>query len=76
MHPDMLRELADQRTSERRSRAEEARQASSLRRALRARRHHDDAAGAFVVPPIPDYVDGTFREDGHAAAEHSNAGTS
>ena len=73
MHPDLMRELIDQRGREMRSQASQARLASALRKALR-RRRHGAAADTFVAPAIPDYVDGTFRTDGQPAQEHSNAG--
>jgi hypothetical protein len=71
MHPDLMRELIDQRGREMRSQAGQARLARTLRTALRGRRH---AAGAapeeLAMPPIPDYVDGTFRADREPAPEH------
>jgi hypothetical protein len=72
MHPDVMRELIDQRGRELRSQVGQARLASSLRKALR-RRRHGGAADTFVAPAIPDYVDGTFRTDDQPAQEHSGA---
>ena len=65
MHPEILRELTAQRgrdLRERAHRAQLARTASKGRRAIRrhARHLNDDA---FVVPAIPDYVDGSFRSE-------------
>lgn len=61
MHPEILRELSAQRGRELRDRAHRARLA---RMAIRGRRHgrdlHDDD---FVIPAIPDYVDGSFHTD-------------
>ena len=64
MHPEILRELTAQRgrdLRERARRAQLARTASQGRRALRRHARHLDGAAAFVVPAIPDYVDGSFR---------------
>lgn len=73
MHPDLMRELIDQRGREMRSQASQARLASALRKTLRGRRH-GKAADTFVAPPVPDYVDGTFHTDSQPAQEHSSAG--
>jgi hypothetical protein len=75
MHPDIMLELARQRNSERRKAAGDASLARALRKAIRAQRSHAEAPDAFVVPPIPDYVDGTFRgAEGQVAGEHAGAG--
>jgi hypothetical protein len=61
MHPEILRELNTQRGREMRA---QARQAGLVRMAIRSRRHRrsrPDQADEFVVPAIPDYVDGSFR---------------
>ena len=66
MHPEILRELSAQRgrdLRERAHRAQLARTASQGRRALRRHARHLDGAAAFVVPAIPDYVDGSFRSE-------------
>lgn len=60
MHPDMMRELARQRGAERRDAARNASFARALRKAIRAQRTRAEAPDNFVVPAIPDYVDGTF----------------
>ena len=74
MHPEILRELNAQRGRELRDRAHRARLAKI---ATRGRRHGRDLPDDdFVIPAIPDYVDGSFRTegagalpvDGHAAA--------
>ena len=59
MHPEILRELSAQRGREMRARA---RQAKLARMAIWARRRRNlpDKADGFVVPAIPDYVDGSF----------------
>jgi hypothetical protein len=57
MHPEFLRELTSQHHREMRARAQE----NALARMLRAVRHGSKAADEFVVPAIPDYVDGSFR---------------
>ena len=65
MHPEIMRELTAQRSRDLQQRAYRAHLARTASRDLRARRrsarHHLDQADAFVVPAIPDYVDGSFR---------------
>jgi hypothetical protein len=64
MHPEILRELTAQRGRDLRERAHQAHLARTARRDLRARRRsarHSSEVDAFVVPAIPDYVDGSFR---------------
>jgi hypothetical protein len=66
MHPEILRELTAQRgrdLRERAHRAQLARTASQGRRTIRRHGRHLDEADAFVVPAIPDYVDGSFRSE-------------
>lgn len=66
MHPEILRLINDQRGHELRTRAHQAR---LVRMIKSARRGHGlaDEAGEFVLPPIPDYVDGSFRTEGAGA---------
>jgi glycerol-3-phosphate dehydrogenase len=76
MHPEILRELNAQRgrdLRERAYRAQLARTASQGRRAIRRNARHLNEADTFVVPAIPDYVDGTFRpaQDRVPAARHA-----
>ena len=75
MHPEILRELNAQRgrdLRERAHRAQLARTASQGRRAARRHARHLDEADAFVVPAIPDYVDGSFRSEAPVpAARHA-----
>jgi hypothetical protein len=54
MHPDIARELMNQRTREMRAEATQANVARRLRAALRNRRREQNT---FVPPVIPDYVD-------------------
>jgi hypothetical protein len=65
MHPEILRELTAQRGRDLRERAYRAQLTRTASRDLRARRrsarHHSSEVDAFVVPAIPDYVDGSFR---------------
>jgi hypothetical protein len=64
MHPEILRELSSQRGREMRDRARQAviaRTASRVRRARRRGLSGPDDGDGFVVPAIPDYVDGSFR---------------
>ena len=60
MHPDIMGELARQRDIERRAAAKKAGLAKALRKAIREQRTRSQAPDTFVVPAIPDYVDGTF----------------
>ena len=61
MHPEILRELNAQRGRELRDRAHRARLAKMARG---SRRHGRDLPDDdFVIPVIPDYVDGSFRTD-------------
>jgi hypothetical protein len=59
MHPDLMRDLVDQRGREMRARAREVTLARRIRKELRRR---TAAAAEFALPRIPDYVDGTFRD--------------
>jgi hypothetical protein len=69
MHPEILRELTAQRSRDLREQAHEAVLARTVSRALRAlRRTHVAEADQFVVPAIPDYVDGSFRTAGDETA--------
>jgi hypothetical protein len=64
MHPEILRELTSQRGREMRTRAEQAKLARSVTRARRAHRHGGAAQDErFVIPAIPDFVDGSFQTD-------------
>ena len=61
MHPELLRELNNQRGREMRDRAHRVR----LARMIRSSRHVRDLPpdNEIVVPAIPDYVDGSFRTE-------------
>jgi hypothetical protein len=63
MHPEILRLMSDQRGHEMRTRAHQARLVRMIRSARRGH-HLPDEADEFVLPPIPDYVDGTFHAEG------------
>jgi hypothetical protein len=68
MHPEILRELTAQRgrdLRERAHRAQLARTASQGRRAIRRQARHPNEPDTFIVPAIPDYVDGSFRSAEH-----------
>jgi hypothetical protein len=69
MHPEIMRELHAQRHRDLQQRAHRAQLARTVSRALRALRHGSAVAEAdeFVVPAIPDYVDGSFRAAGDQA---------
>jgi hypothetical protein len=57
MHPDVMRELANQRGREMEARARQARLAGRIRKQMRSR---TAAAAEQVLPRIPDYLDGAF----------------
>jgi hypothetical protein len=67
MHPEILRLMNAQRGHEMRTRAHQARLVKMIRSARRGH-HRPDEADEFVLPPIPDYVDGTFHTDGTGQA--------
>jgi len=67
MHPELMRELANQRGREMRAHAREARLARSIRKERHARRDSAETVGMLIMPRIPDYVDGTFRDTERAA---------
>ena len=72
MHPEILRVMSDQRGQELRDRAHRSRLA---RMAIRGRRHGRDLPDDdFVVPAVPDYVDGSFRTDQAVGQVASEAG--
>jgi hypothetical protein len=64
MHPEILRELTAQHGRDLREQAQRA-MAGRTRRGSRRAAHTDDE---FVVPDIPDYVDGSFQTRGDQAA--------
>ncbi len=69
MHPDIMREIASQRNSERREAARNASFARALRKAIRAQSGRAEAPDGFTAPAIPDYVDGTFHGAENAVPE-------
>jgi hypothetical protein len=72
MHPEILRQMHDQRGRELRERAHRSR---LVRMAIRSRRHGRDLPDDdFVVPAIPDYVDGSFSTDRAVGQVASEAG--
>jgi hypothetical protein len=72
MHPEILRQINDQRGRELRERAHRSR---LVRTAIRSRRHGRDLPDDdFVVPAIPDYVDGSFRTGRAVGQVASEAG--
>ena len=70
MHPEILRELHSQHNRDLQQRAHKAQLARTVRRTLRAMRRGTQVAEAdeFVVPAIPDYVDGSFQTTGDQTA--------
>ena len=69
MHPEILREMYAQRSRDLQEIAHQAVLARTVSRALRALRHGTGVAKAdeFVMPAVPDYVDGSFRTAGDKA---------
>ena len=63
MHPEILRLINDQRSHELRTRAHQARLVRMIKSARRGHGVEDE----FVLPPIPDYVDGSFLTEGAGA---------
>jgi hypothetical protein len=63
MHPEILRLITAQRGHEMRTRAHQARLAKMIRSARRGHRPPAET-DEFALPPIPDYVDGTFHTEG------------
>ena len=61
MHPEILRELTSQRGREMRDRAHRAALVRIASRARRARRRGLAETDEFVIPAVPDYLDGSFR---------------
>jgi hypothetical protein len=74
MHPEFARELTDQRGREMRARARQAQLARIAIRVGRRRRHQSDETDGFVLPTIPDYVDGSFRTEPAGEAAGAEAG--
>jgi hypothetical protein len=74
MHPEFARELTDQRGREMRARARQAQLARIAIRIGRRRRHQPDETDGFVLPTIPDYVDGSFRTEPAGEAAGAEAG--
>ena len=70
MHPEILRELHAQHRHDLQQQAHRALLARTARRTLQALRRngHQAEADEFVVPAVPDYVDGSFRTAGDGAA--------
>jgi hypothetical protein len=72
MHPEILRAMNAQRGQELRDSAHRSRLA---RMAIRGRRRQRDLPDDdFVVPAVPDYVDGSFRTDPAVGQVASEAG--
>ena len=74
MHPEMLREMTDQRGREMRARARQSALARLAIRATRRGRSRPDETDGFALPAIPDYVDGSFRAGPAGEAVASEAG--
>lgn len=64
----MVSEVARQRMAEQHEAARKASRRRAVRKATKAQRN-GAAADVFELPPIPDYVDGTFRTADDAAAD-------
>jgi hypothetical protein len=74
MNSHLMLEIARQRTAEQHEAAWRAGRRRTLRKVARAQREHAAAADSFEFPPVPDYVDGTFRgTEDEATAERAGA---
>ena len=60
MNPEILRQIAAQQVRDQRAQASRDRVARTLLKALRGGHLGVGESDGFVVPAIPDYVDGTF----------------
>ncbi len=68
----MVSEAARQRMAEQHEAARKASRRRAARKATKAQRK-GAAAGVFELPPVPDYVDGTFRAADDAAVDECAA---
>ncbi|HZR54395.1 MAG TPA: hypothetical protein VFB06_33455 [Streptosporangiaceae bacterium] len=60
MNPEILRQIASQQVRDQRARATRDRVARTMAKALRGGNLGVAESDGFVIPAIPDYVDGTF----------------
>ena len=67
----MVSEVARQRMAEQHEAARKAGQRRAVRKATKAQR--GGTADVFELPPVPDYVDGTFRAADDAAVDECAA---
>jgi len=63
MHPEMIRAIALQQIGDWQAEAQARVQVRLARQARRARRHGRNAPGPLAGVRVPDYVDGTYRDD-------------
>ena len=68
----MVGEAAKQRMAEQHEAARKASRRREARKATKAQRH-GAAAAVVELPPVPDYVDGTFRAADDAAVDECAA---
>jgi hypothetical protein len=68
----MVSEVARQRMAEQHEAARKAGQRRAARKATKAQRN-GAATAVFELPPVPDYVDGTFRAADDAAVDECAA---
>ena len=68
----MVGEVAKQRMAEQHEAARKAGRRRAARQAAKAQRDRA-AADVFELPPVPDYVDGTFRPAGDDAVDECAA---
>jgi hypothetical protein len=64
----MVSEVARQRMAEQHEAARKASRRRAARKATKAQRN-GTATDVFELPPVPDYVDGTFRAADDAAVD-------
>jgi hypothetical protein len=69
----MVGEVARQRMAEQHEAARQASRRRAARKAMKAQRNGAAAAGVFEMPPVPDYVDGTFRTADDTAVDECAA---
>lgn len=60
MNPEILRQIATQQVRDQRARATRDRVARTMAKALRGGNLSFTESDGFVIPAIPDYVDGSF----------------
>jgi hypothetical protein len=73
MNPEILRQIASQQISDQRARARRDRVSRTLAKALRGGHRHETESDGFVIPAIPDFVDGTFRQSADSVSTEAGS---